>query len=106
MNPVIGYESVKAGMRLYCMIHDEIGANEFINKIHPNPIMPAFKITPNELDDGYPWNTLSSMRSWNYHHKEILIMNDSYSLALPHHVINDSNENIIISAMLFLELII
>lgn len=54
MNPVIGYESVKAGMRLYCMIHDEIGANEFINKIHPNPIMPAFKITPNELDDGYP----------------------------------------------------
>lgn len=57
MNPVIGYESVKAGMRLYCMIHDEIVVNEFIefiNKIHPNPIMPVFKTMPNELDDGYP----------------------------------------------------
>lgn len=100
---------MKAGMRLYCMIHDEIGANEFIefiNKIHPNPIMPAFKTMLNELDDGYPMEYATSMRSWNYHHKEILIMNDSYSLALPHHVINDSNENIIISAMLFLELII
>ena len=42
MNPFIGYESVKADMRLYYMIHDEIEVNEFINKIHPNPIMPAF----------------------------------------------------------------
>lgn len=43
MNPFIGYESVKTGMRLYCMIHDEIGMNEFIefiHKIHPNQIMP------------------------------------------------------------------
>lgn len=35
------------------MIHDEIGTNEFMNKIHPNPIMPAFKIILNESDDGY-----------------------------------------------------
>lgn len=27
---------------------------EFINKIHPNPITPAFKTMPNELDDGHP----------------------------------------------------
>lgn len=30
MNPFIEYESVKAGMRLYYMIHYEIGVNEFI----------------------------------------------------------------------------
>lgn len=46
------------------MINDEIETNEFMNKIHPNPIMPAFKTMPNESDDGYlKWNTPSSMRS-------------------------------------------
>lgn len=54
MNPFIEYESVKAGMRLYCMIHDEIGVNEFMNKIHQTPIIPAFKIILNGLDDGMP----------------------------------------------------
>lgn len=57
LDPVKQPETVKACMRLYCMIHDEIVVNEFIefiNKIHPNPIMPAFKTMPNELDDGHP----------------------------------------------------
>lgn len=43
MNPFMGYESVKAIMRLYYMIQDESGVNEFnefINRIHSNPIMP------------------------------------------------------------------
>lgn len=80
MNPFIEYESVKAGMRLYCMIHYEIGVNEFMNKIHQTPIIPAFKIILNGLDDGMPMEY--AIRSWN-HHKEISITNDSYSLLRP-----------------------